>query len=1210
VQNQIAGMKWAKFGLLSLAVIALLIFNGSTAMAQVSTASLSGTIEDASGSPIPGVMVTVTSLETSIARTATTDDSGAYRLLSLPVGRYDVKAEKAGFKTQVQTGINLVVGQQGVINLGMEVGQVTQQVTVSGEAAMVVNTTTASISGIVNEQEVKDLPLNGRSFDSLVTLNAGVVNFTGLRNLGGSGSPLGNRFSVSGRRPSENYFTLNGVEIAGPDLDATLPFGVSGQLLGVDSIREYNVLTTAYGSEYGMKAGGQVSVVTQSGTNQLHGALFEFLRNSVFDAKEFNQALNTPIPPFKRNQFGASAGGPIFKDKTFIFGNYEGLRYRLGQTVQFVAPDSCARQGLTTRIASGGLPASQITCGNPIPNAVTTGGPGGHGMLDYVNAYWPNPNGLETGSLPCVLDGTGTCIANPPPGSPNTSLDALGTATVSANPNNPIREDYGVLRVDHTISPKDALSAVFTDDNGVETQPISTNSVFSNAIDVYYNVFSLSETHTFSPNVLNTFTFGFSHVQYDNLQQAPSIPASLGLVKGVPGAGTITVGLGGGSATALGYVNSGGGQSASNEADLKSLFTYTDQVGWTKGKHQWSFGVWFQRQRDNGAGNSNDFGRVNFSEGITNIIAPITTSSASYLDMFQGRVAGGSAGFLSVPNEITHQWRQWVGAWFVQDQIQVRKNLTVRLGLRHEFTDGWNDPTGRGYNFVYGSDGILKTNLETGNSSLVQNNANLLFSPRVGIAWDVRGDGKTSVRASFGTYYDIQNDFSLIQQAEPPFNSISQLQNVNFLSVAPVSLGVPPTTPFCNGSNGYPSGTPGHSGAPLCVAYTPRGFDSNFKTPTIEEWELSVERQLTPTMSLRVAYNGSEGFHEVAIADPNTIAPLVCTTPPCTAGGLGATTSTVTTAGQLYIPVVNPVTTQYVTAGSPATRPNPFLGAGTFFFRFYGTSNYQAALVEIKKQVGSGLNFKANYTYSHNLSVGGLEGGGESGNSTNLMTPYVPSLSRGPAPIDFTHAVAISGSYDLPFGKGKRFGANSGGIVNNIIGGWQVNTIVSIATGYPLILVSGTNKSGNGDATNPDRPNYAAGFSSIPTSGVSNGCTASNGKTIAPGTPIGNATLWYDPCAVTSATAPVASGTWGNVPVGALRAPGWANMDMSFFKNFSFSERYKLQFRAEIFNLPNHTSLGNPSTNLSSAAPGSVQNSAQPYIFTQREIQFGLKFKF
>ncbi len=260
-------------------VVLIFLFAVYPVIAQV-TASISGRIEDPSGAAIPMASVTVTNLETGAGRAVTTDEGGNYRVLSLPVGRYDVRVESVGFKAVVQKGINLVVGQEAVVNLRLEVGQLQQEVTVTTEAP-IVNTTTASLSGLIGEKEVKDLPLNGRSFDNLITLNPGAVNYSALKSGPAVGSGEGAYFTVAGRRPLDNLVMLNGIEYTGSSNIGITPGGVSGQLLGIDAVREFNVMTDAYSAEYGKRAGAQVSVVTQSGSNQLHGSVFEFLRNSV-----------------------------------------------------------------------------------------------------------------------------------------------------------------------------------------------------------------------------------------------------------------------------------------------------------------------------------------------------------------------------------------------------------------------------------------------------------------------------------------------------------------------------------------------------------------------------------------------------------------------------------------------------------------------------------------------------------------------------------------------------------------------------------------------------------------------------------------------------------------------------------------------------------------------------------------------------------------
>jgi len=342
--------------------------------AQGVTAAISGKIDDASGAGISGVTVTIKSLETGATRAVATDDAGNFKAVSLPLGPQELKAEKQGFRTQIRTGIKLEVGQEAVVNLQLQLGDFVQQVTVSEEIP-VVNTTTASVSGLVGDRAVKDLPLNGRSFDNLITLNPGTINYSSEKSLNTSTSN-GNTFSVEGRRPSDNLFLLNGIEYTGASQLAVTPGGVSGELLGIDAIREFNVLTDTYPAEYGKRSGAQVMVVTQSGTNVLHGSLFEFLRNSAMDARNFFDQASAP--PFRRNQFGGALGGPLKKNRLFLFGNYEGFRQALAVSDVSVVPDSQARQG---RLPNSAGVYAQVANLNPA-------------ILPYFS-FWPQANGAE-----------------------------------------------------------------------------------------------------------------------------------------------------------------------------------------------------------------------------------------------------------------------------------------------------------------------------------------------------------------------------------------------------------------------------------------------------------------------------------------------------------------------------------------------------------------------------------------------------------------------------------------------------------------------------------------------------------------------------------------------------------------------------------------------------------------------------------------------
>src|SRR2546425_2418171 len=420
----------------------VICFAVGTIRGQVS-ASVSGRVEDSSGAALPGATVTVTSLETGASRSLRTDEAGTYRVLSLPVGRYEVKAEAAGFKSAFRTGVTLGVGEQALVNLKLEVGAVQDEVAVIGDAS-VVNTTTASVSGLVGEREVKDLPLNGRSFDNLITLNPGAVNYSALKSGPSVGSGEGAYFTVAGRRPYDNLFLLNGIEYTGSSNIGITPGGVSGQLLGIDAVREFNVVSDTYSAEYGKRAGGQVSVVTQSRSNQMHGAGFEFLRNSALDARNFfdrkAQPTDPRLPPFRRNQFGGSLGGPIKQDKMFLFGNYEGFRHSLGLSNIAFVPDNDARQGL---LPCGVIytSAADRTANCPNLNARIRVPTLDSRMLPFMR-LWPESNGPKV-----VANGLAT-----------------GVAQNFNSPVQTIREDFGTARFEMIISYKDTLSTAATVD--------------------------------------------------------------------------------------------------------------------------------------------------------------------------------------------------------------------------------------------------------------------------------------------------------------------------------------------------------------------------------------------------------------------------------------------------------------------------------------------------------------------------------------------------------------------------------------------------------------------------------------------------------------------------------------------------------------------------------------------------------------------------
>ena len=377
-------------------LISFLSLVGTSVVRGQGDASISGSVTDTTSSAIPQATIRITNTETGAARTVITDDAGRYEAPLLPVGSYEVTAFKGGFNT-ARRNISLVLGQRASIDLTLSVAEVRQTIQVEATATAV-QLTTSDVSGLVNERQVKDLPLNGRSYDQLLTLNPGVVNYTSQRagGVGTNNSVVGNMFSASGRRPQENLYILNGVEFTSASEINNTPGGASGQLLGVEAVREFEVVTGTYGAEYGKRPGGQVNIVAASGSNQLHGSAYDFLRNSALDARNFFDQAKTP--QFQRNVFGGSLGGPIKKDKTFLFGNYEGFRQNLGLSNVTFVPDDNARNGVITPLGSGCPVAQQAACAAEVTALLT---------------LWPDANGPEVPTSTGEPSGIAKSFSNP-----------------------------------------------------------------------------------------------------------------------------------------------------------------------------------------------------------------------------------------------------------------------------------------------------------------------------------------------------------------------------------------------------------------------------------------------------------------------------------------------------------------------------------------------------------------------------------------------------------------------------------------------------------------------------------------------------------------------------------------------------------------------------------------------------------------------------
>ena len=1052
-------MQFSKFSFL------FLILFGAAASAQIVGGSITGTVHDPNGAAVFGATVQVRQIETGATRTLTTAQDGRFFAPSVPVGHYAVSVSQEGFDPQEQSGIELTLGQSLQVNFVLGIARLQQQIEVDATADTV-NTTTQSTSGLIDERQVKELPLNGRSYDELLTLNPATVNYTGQRSggIGTSNSSVGNMFAVSGRRPQDNLFLLNGIEYTGASLINVTPGGTSGQLLGVDAVKEFNVVSDTYGASYGKRDGAQVSIVTTSGTNQFHGTAFEFLRNSALDARNyFDQGA---IPEFQRNQFGGSLGGPLRKDKLFLFGNYEGFRQAWGlSTVTFV-PDTDARQGY--------LPDAS---GNETYVGVDP-------AVAPLLALWPEQNGPELGG---------------------------GIGEAYGHPKQHIREDFGTVRLDDNLGSKDLLFAVYTiDDSSANTPSQNPLSLIDEALRE--QVTSIQEQHVFSPSLLNTARFGYSRASFYFNGFTPVDVT--GWVTGKP-VGAIVIG-GSTASNGASQITQAGTNVGSNNTTVRNLLTFDDHVYWSRGKHQLEAGVWLQRLQSNDLLAQSQFGQASFG------------TLKSFL---QGTVKT----FTVVPSPTELGWRSLEGAGYVEDTWKVTKRLELRAGIRFESTNGWNEAHGRAANYSI-VDGVLQTEPVVGSSALTNNRAKFLPDPRVGFAWDVWGNGKTAVRGGFGMYRGLLDtlDYRLDQTA--PFNSALTLKNVA-VSRLNIDPGAPP-----------PSGS----------LVSPSNVQPDIHTPTVLQWSLRVEQEVAPRTSLTVGYVGSHSYHQILSEDMNEPVP------------------TINADGSVFYP-----------AGAPFV--NPDLANSTSWVS-QGLGFYNGLLVDVRRSFANGFQLRGNYTYSKNLDDGSAWNTSVSANTPAFVSfPLEPKLDWGPSATDMRHTASINGSYELPFGPGRKFLAHATGPARIAAVGWTASAIVTAQSGFPFSPQLGYNPTGNGDTRNPVRPNWNPNFTG----------------SMYPRT----RAQWFNPEAFLTP----AAGTLGNVGRDSLNGPDLTELDLSAAKNTRLTERVGLQFRAEFFNVLNHTNFLTPNPVVYASGTSGVSPTAGVISATStasRQIKFGAKVQF
>jgi Carboxypeptidase regulatory-like domain len=1045
-----------------------------SARAQVVGGTIAGTVTDSSGAAIPNAHVLVHNDDTGAQRSLTTNASGQYVASSIAVGAYTLSADAPGFAHYTRN-ITLTTGQTLNLDLALSVaGSETVNVT---ESQPIVNTSTEQTAGLVDSRQVKQLPLNGRSYDQLILLNPGTVNYTNQRSggIGTSNSSVGSMFSVSGRRPQDNLFLLNGIEYTGASLINTTPGGTSGQLLGIDGIREFNVVTDTYSAAYGKRDGAQISIVTTGGTNQLHGSVYEFLRNSFFDARNYFDGPR--IPEFQRNNFGASLGGPIKKNKLFLFANYEGYRQNLGESLVTLVPDATSR-------------AHAVASVEPLLN------------------LWPIANGPEI-----TQNGAATGIA-----------EWIGTAPQH------IREDFGTTRFDANLSNNDTFNSIYTIDDSDAVSP-SANPYSYVDETLREQVLSAEEHHVFSPNFINVARFGFSRASYYFNGYVPAEQQAL-TPSVRPGVPTYAVVISGSTASnGASSITGAGANVGANNAITRNLFTFDDHVFYTIGKHTLEGGVWIQRLQSNDNLAQDQYGQASFASLATFLTGAIKT-------------------FTYAPDITELGWRTLFADAFLEDTWRITPRLQVRVGFRSESSTGWSESQDRASVYTFGAVssgaplGVISTNPTSGlSNALTDNRALFLPEPRAGLAWNVFGNGRTSVTASAGLHHSLLDalDYRLDQAA--PYNTVNSYSSTTVAD--PIS------------------GTPKIS--PSTVA-------TNISTPALLSYTLKIEQQLAPSTSLTLGYNGSHSYHQILNGD------------------LNEPDFEVLANNVVYYPTI--------------TKANNAV-ANTTSWWSGGSGNYNAFIVDLRHNLSHGLQFRINYTWSKNLDDGSAWNTSVSSNTPAFVAvPALPHLDYGPAATDVRHLFAANATYDLPIGSGQALFADANKFTEHLISGWSLASIVSLSTGFPFSPQLGYNPTGSGDSRNPVRPNVNPNFT---------------GKLYPGGSTAQRVTEFFNPNAF---SAP-AYGTVGNAGRDSLVGPGYADWDLSLLKSTQLTQRFRLQFRAEFFNILNHTNLSLPNEVVFSNGPtqGTTANQTTPAALgtpgvitatanTSRQIQLGLKLLF
>jgi outer membrane receptor protein involved in Fe transport len=1159
-----------------------LIFSGLCA-AQTANGSISGEVRDPALAAIPNARVTLTNVATNETRRTLSSPQGVYTFPLLPPATYRIEAEVMGFKRFIRDNLKLDVALVLTLDIPMEIGAATDSVTVTGEAPPL-EEGTSSLAHIIENERIVNLPTNGRNSYGFATLVPGVRASKGFTQVA-YGMYNDQFVSINGSRPNQNAFTLDGGNNTNP------AFNGPGYFPSVDEVQEYKVQTNNFSAEFSNSAGGVVNLITKSGTNSLHGSLYEFLRNDKLTGTDFfvNRG-GLKKSALRYNQFGGTAGGPLLipklyngRDRTFFFGSYEGLRWVRGITAAGTMPTDLERSGdfSQTRTASGQL----ITVYDPLTSRPDPNQPG-----QFIRSAFPGNivpsnrfDAVSRNLLPFIPRGN-------VPGVAFTNLNNF-----ISNASSPVHKNGFTARVDHSLTQNQKVFARFSLNNTPVSRPeiyghdLYISEPINGAVDqLNQRQAVVNYTNALSPRLVLELSSSF--LRYSIQRKGPGNdfdPVQLGfpvyyrqlqpaLVPCFPGITITNLGV------SIPVADVGGGLIGNCQLlhdSYESFHEYANVTN-TRGSHNLKFGGNFGTNRlatgRYGVANQSYSYTPGFTQG-PNPLAGSATAGVAFASFLLGTPSSGSVTTNGPGQNLLYRY---YGIYF-QDDWKVTSKLTLNLGVRYDYQSPWTERYNRIADFNFTAPSPLQVpGLQlvgglfypgVGDTPRGQFNADRKnLGPRFGYAYTL--NKSTVLRGGYGIFFAPITGGGYNGSAVP----ISGFQSSSAMN--PSTDGITPTNYM---SNAFPDGfvrAPGNTqGLATLLGQSVTGMDRDRHTPYAQQWNFDIQRTLPLNLLLDVAYAGSRGLRlfgslnynqlynaDLALGDalrqqvPNPFFGLI-------------------TAGPLSTPTVQ---------RSQLLRPYPQFTGVTAGNASYGASTYHALQAKLERRFAHGFSMLISYTFSKLLDdIASTTTGfpGETFSGGGYQDNWNRKKERAPAQFDSPHYLAINSVYELPIGRGKRY-APRNALLDGVIGGWQLNGIATFQSGVPLQVVVASNTLNNyGGAQRPNWSGVAASLSGPVSQRLNN---------------------YFD----TSQFTLPAPYTYGNAArlLSGLRAPGLANLDLSIFKNFAIRESVKLQFRAESFNTMNHPQFSLPNTSIGSSSAGVIGTQAN----LPRDIQFAVKLLF